>query len=75
MLKNQQDSLFTELTDAESATVSGAALTSGLGDFKINSDRSNTSEDGVNTLLFVPPPNQLFLYDPMRQRTYKTIVV
>lgn len=75
MLKNQQDSLFTELTDAESATVSGAGLTSGLGDLGTKIDPSKSSDDGVNTLLFVPQPNQLYLYDPMRQRTYKTIVV
>jgi len=75
MLENQQDSLFTELTDAESATVSGASITGGVSGMSSNSDASNISGYGINTLLFVPQPGQLYMYDPNRQRPYKTLVV
>ena len=78
MTKNYQDALFTQLTDAESATVSGGSLTNGIsgnnGD--INSDINiNRSSDGINMLFFVPQPGQLYMYDPIRQRPYKTLVV
>jgi hypothetical protein len=75
MLENRQNSLFTELTDAESATVSGANLTSSISGFSSKSDASNITGDGVNTLFFVPQPGQLYMYDPIRQRPYKTLVV
>lgn len=75
MFKNQQNSLFTELTDAESATVSGGNRSSGVTDIDINSDASNSNADDINTLLFVPDISQLYMYDPSRQRPYKTIVV
>ncbi|WP_341735028.1 secretion protein HlyD [Microcoleus sp. EPA2] len=75
MFENQQHSLFTELTDAESATVSGGNRSSGVSDIDINSDASNSNADDINTLLFVPDISQLYMYDPSRQRPYKTIVV
>ncbi len=78
MTKNYQDSLFTELTDAESATVSGGSITNGISDSNsdINSDINiNRSGQGINTLFFVPQPGQLYIYDPIRQRPYKTLVV
>ncbi|MEG4803300.1 secretion protein HlyD [Microcoleus sp. ARI1-B5] len=74
MPDNQQDSLFTELTDRESATVSGGSITSGIGGANSNSDTKNSS-NGVNTLFFLPQPSQLYLYDPSRDRPYKTLVV
>ncbi|MEG3900052.1 MULTISPECIES: secretion protein HlyD [unclassified Microcoleus] len=67
MSKNQQDSLFTELTDRESATVSGGSITSGVS--------GANSSDGLNMLFFLPQPSQLYLYDPSRARPYKTLVV
>jgi hypothetical protein len=75
MSENQQDSLFAELTDAESATVSGASITSGVSGIGSNSDATKSNSDGVNMLFFVPQPSQLYLYDPNRQRPYKTLVV
>jgi hypothetical protein len=78
MSENQQDSLFTELTDAESATVSGASITSGvsgISGISSNSDATLNNSDGVNTLFFIPQPSQLYMYDPNRQRPYKTLVV
>ncbi|AFZ08013.1 secretion protein HlyD [Oscillatoria nigro-viridis PCC 7112] len=63
MSENQQGSLFIELTDRESATVSGGSITSG-----------NSSSDDLNMLFFLPP-NQLYLYDPNSHRPYKTLVV
>lgn len=75
MPKNYQDSLFTELTDAESATVSGASMIGGVSGISSNSDTSNISGDGINMLLFIPQPGQLYMYDPNRQRPYKTLVV
>ena len=68
MSKNQQDSLFTELSDRESATVSGGSIISGV-------SSANSSSDGLNMLLFLPQPSQLYLYDPSRARPYKTLVV
>ncbi len=74
MTKNYQDSLFTELTDAESATVSGGSITNGISDN--NSDINiNTSSEGINMLLLMPPASQLYMYDPSRARPYKTLVV
>lgn len=75
MSDNQQDSLFTELTDRESATVSGGSITSGVNGANSNSGTKNSSSNGVNTLFFVPQPSQIFLYDPIRDRPYKTLVV
>jgi hypothetical protein len=75
MSENQQYSLFTELTDAESATVSGAGLTSGVSGINSNSDATKSNTDGLNLLFFVPQPSQLYMYDPSRQRSYKTLVV
>ena len=68
MSKNQQDSLFTELSDRESATVSGGSIISGV-------SSANSSSDGLNMLFFLPQPSQLYLYDPSRARPYKTLVV
>jgi hypothetical protein len=75
MPDNQQDSLFTELTDRESATVSGGSTSSGVSSGNTNSESKNSSSNGVNTLFFVPQPSQLFLFDPSRDRPYKTLVV
>ncbi len=75
MLENQQDSLFTELNDRESGTVSGGSTTSGFSSANSNSQTKNSSSDGVNMLFFVPQPSQLYLYDPIRDRPYKTLVV
>jgi len=75
MPENIQDSLFTELTDRESATVSGGSITSGLNGAKSSSNSANSSSDGINLLFFIPQPSQLYLYDPMRDRPYKTLVV
>ena len=74
MPKNIQGSLFTELTDRESATVSGGNITSGISSDNSNSDTDNSS-NGVNMLFFLPQPSQLYLYDPSRSRPYKTLVV
>ena len=68
MSNNHQDSLFTELTDRESATVSGGSITSGV-------SGANSSSDGLNMLFFLPQPSQLYMYDPSRARPYKTLVV
>jgi hypothetical protein len=75
MPDNQQKSLFAELTDLESRTVSGGSITSGFSSANSNSEPKNSSSNGVNTLFFVPQPSQLFLYDPIRLRPYKTLVV
>ena len=78
MMKNYQDSLFTELTDAESATVSGGSITNGISDSNsdINSDMNlNGSSEGINMLFLVPPSSQIYMYDPSRARPYKTLVV
>ena len=75
MPENLQDSLFTELTDRESATVSGGSITSGLNGANSSSNSANSSSDGINLLFFIPQPSQLYLYDPMRDRPYKTLVV
>lgn len=74
MSGNQQHSLFTELTDRESATVSGGSITSGVSSPN-SSKTDNSSSDGLNMLFFLPPPSQLYLYDPSRDRPYKTLVV
>lgn len=75
MSENQQDSLFTELTDRESATVSGGSITSGVSGAKSNSETDNSSSYGLNMLFFLPPPSQLYLYNPNLDRPYKTLVV
>jgi hypothetical protein len=67
MPDNQQKSLFAELTDLESRTVSGGSITSGFSSANSNSEPKNSSSNGVNS--------QLFLYDPIRLRPYKTLVV
>ncbi|MEG4342701.1 secretion protein HlyD [Microcoleus sp. A003_D6] len=74
MPENQQNSFFTELTDRESATVSGGSITSGISSANSNSGSENTSND-LNMLFFLPQPSQLYLYDPNHSRPYKTIVV
>ncbi|MCC3404096.1 MAG: secretion protein HlyD [Microcoleus sp. PH2017_10_PVI_O_A] len=74
MPDNQQNSLFSELTDRESEMVNGGSTTSGFSSDNSNSDTKNSS-NGINTLFFVPQPSQLFLYDPIRDRPYKTLVV
>jgi hypothetical protein len=74
MPKNQQPSLLTELTDRESATVSGGSISSGVSGANSNSETENSSRDGA-TMLFFLPPSQLYLYDPNRARPYKTLVV
>ena len=75
MSKNQQPSLFTELTDQESATVSGGSITSGVSGANSNSETENSSRDGVTMLFFLQQPSQFYLYDPNRARPYKTLVV
>lgn len=75
MSEHQQNSLFMELSDGESATVSGGSITSGVSGAKSNSNSANSSSDGVNLLFFIPQPSQLYLYDPMRDRPYPTLVV
>lgn len=77
MLNNQQTSLFTELTDAESATVSGASNTSGTSGISGSTNSITTKNNGEEfKMLFVlPEPNQLYMYNPSRQRSYKTLVV
>jgi hypothetical protein len=75
MPKNQPHSLFTELSDRESATVSGGSITSGVSGANSNSETENSSRDGATMLFFLPPPSQLYLYDPSRNRPYKTLVV
>lgn len=78
MTKNYQDSLFIELTDAESATVNGAGTINGISDSNsdINSDINiNGGSEGINMLFLVPPSSQLYMYDPSRTRPYKTLVV
>ncbi|MEG4235285.1 secretion protein HlyD [Microcoleus sp. Pol11C3] len=74
MSENQHHSLFTELSDGESATVNGASITSGVSGAN-SSETDNSSTDGPNMLFFLPPPSQLYLYDPSRDRPYKTLVV
>jgi len=74
MPKNQPHSFFTELTDGESATVSGGSISSGVSGANSNSETEN-SRDGATMLFFLPPPSQFYLYDPSRNRPYKTLVV
>jgi hypothetical protein len=75
MPKNQQPSLFTELTERESATVSGGSITSGVSGANSHSETDNSSSYDLNMLFFLPQPSQLYLYDPSRARPYKTLVV
>jgi hypothetical protein len=75
MPKNQQPSLFTELTERESATVSGGSITSGVSSANSHTETDNSSSYGLNMLFFRPQPSQLYLYDPSRNRPYKTLVV
>ena len=75
MPKNQQPSLFTELTERESATVSGGSITSGVSGANGNSETDNSSPAGVTMLFLLPQPSQLYLYDPNRNRPYKTLMV
>ena len=75
MPKNQPHSFFTELSDRESATVSGGSLSSGVSGANSNSETQNSSRDGATMLFFLQPPTQLYLYDPIRNRPYKTLVV
>ncbi|MEG4631575.1 secretion protein HlyD [Microcoleus sp. AR_TQ3_B6] len=75
MPKNQPHSFFTELTDGESVTVSGGSTSSGVSGAKNNSETENSSREGGTMLFFLPPPSQFYLYDPNRNRPYKTLVV
>ena len=75
MSENQQHSLLTELTDRESATVSGGSITSGVSGANCNSQTENSSRDGATMLFFLPQPSQFYLYDPSHNRPYKTLVV
>ncbi|MEG4989254.1 secretion protein HlyD [Microcoleus sp. BR0-C5] len=75
MSENQEGSLFIELTDGESATVNGGSITSDVSGAKSNSETDNSSSYGLNMLFFLPQPSQLYLYDPRRDRPYKTLVV
>ncbi|MEG4858662.1 secretion protein HlyD [Microcoleus sp. K1-B6] len=75
MSENQQGSLFIGVTDGESATVNGGSITSGVSGAKSNSETHNSSSDGLTMLFFLPQPSQLYLYDPSRDRGYKTLVV
>ncbi|MEG4279016.1 secretion protein HlyD [Microcoleus sp. MON1_C1] len=75
MSENQPNSLFIEVTDGESATVNGGSITSGVSGAKSNSEAHNSSSDGLTMLFFLPQPSQLYLYDPSRDRPYKTLVV
>ena len=75
MSEHHQNSLFTELTDGESASVSGGSITSGVSGAKSNSETDNSTSDDLNMLFFLPQPSQFYLYDPSRNRPYKTLVV
>jgi hypothetical protein len=75
MPKNQPHSFFTELTDGESATVSGGSISSGVSGAYSNTETDNSSSYDLNMLFFLPQPSQLYLYDPSRNRPYKTLVV
>jgi len=75
MPKNQPHSFFTELTDGESATVSGGSITSGASGAYSNTETDNSSSYDLNMLFFLPQPSQLYLYDPSRNRPYKTLVI
>ena len=78
MSGSQDDSLFTELTDRESAAVSGASLNSGSGVFRGSSSKTygaKDSEPNPKLLFWVPNSGQFYIYDPNRARPYKTIVV
>jgi len=75
MPKNQAHSFFTELTEGESATVSGGSITSGVSGAYSNSETENSRRDGATMLFFLPQPSQFYLYDPNRNRPYKTLVV
>jgi len=75
MPKNQPHSLFTALTDRESATVSGGSISSSVSGAYSNSETENSSRDGATMLFFLPQPSQFYLYDPSRNRPYKTLVV
>ncbi len=75
MPKNQAHSFFTELTEGESATVSGGSITSGVSGAYSNSETENSSRERATMLFFLPQPSQFYLYDPSRNRPYKTLVV
>jgi hypothetical protein len=75
MSESQPGSLFIEVTDGESATVNGGNITSGVSGAKSNSETDNSSSYGLNMLFFLPPPSQLYLYDPNLGLPYKTLVV
>jgi hypothetical protein len=75
MPKNQPHSFFTELTDGESASVSGGSISSGVSGAYSNTETDNSSRYDLNMLFFLPQPSQLYLYDPSRNRPYKTLVV
>ncbi|MBD1882715.1 secretion protein HlyD [Microcoleus vaginatus] len=75
MSENQEGSLFIEVTDRESATVNGGSITSGVIGAKSNSETHNSSSDGLTMLFFLPPPSQLYQYNPNDYRPYPTLVV
>ncbi|UNU24862.1 secretion protein HlyD [Microcoleus vaginatus] len=74
MSENQPNSLFMELTDGESVTVSGGSITSGVSGANSNSEADNSSRPGLTLLFFLPQPSQFYLYNP-NERPYKTVVV
>ena len=74
MPDNQQKSLFAELTDLESRTVSGGSITSGFSSAHSNSEPKNSSRNAVTTLFCVPPPRQLLLSDPLSLRPYNPLL-
>ncbi|MEP6486510.1 secretion protein HlyD [Microcoleus vaginatus GB2-A3] len=75
MSEYQPNSLFIEVTDGESATVNGGSSTSGISGAKSNSQTDNSSSYGLNMLFFLPPPSQLYQYNPNDYRTFKTLMV
>jgi len=74
MPENPQDSLFTELTDRESAAVSGASI-SGCVSRASSTDNTTNSDQGTQSLFLLPNSSQFYIYDPTRARPYKTLVV
>ena len=78
MSENQQDSLFAELTDRESAAVSGASMNGGSGVLRGSSSKTYGAKDSnpePKILFWVPNSGQFYIYEPNRARPYKTLVV
>jgi hypothetical protein len=74
MPENPQGSLFTELTDRESAAVSGASI-SGCVSGASSTYGTTNSDQGTQSLFLLPNSRQFYIYDPTRARPYKTLVV